>query len=148
MSGSSDDKSIFASFGQRHAEGVMVVFGFALCTLGTVATYKALQGTPQDRGRLLLFVYLTLTLIVLIALLYRIFRTKMKATWFWRAALFVSCWPLFLAWGIPSRYGSPIVDPTGTMAHRIPGYVLTVLWGLVIAWLPTTLASRRLNRSK
>lgn len=148
MSGSSDGKSAVARFGQRHAEGIRIIVGFVLCTYGTVATYKAFHGMPKQRGRFLLFIILTMALLILFVLLYRLLRTKVPAKRAWLAALLLSCWPLIIAWGIPSRYGGPpIMIPTGVMAHRVPGYVLTILWGLVLAWNPLSSISRHPEKS-
>lgn len=147
MRGSPDGKSFLQRFSQRHADGLRNVVGFIFCTFGVVATCKAFQDESRERGRLALFIYLMLALIAFFAVLYRFIRTKVKVKRAWQAALIASCSPLVLAWRIPSRYGPPLIDSTGTMAHRIPGYILPIMWGLVLMWPPLSLTSRRQARS-
>jgi hypothetical protein len=146
MSGTSSPNSVTSRFSRRHAEGIKTLIGMTVSIVGVVATYEAFHKYPNERGRMTIFLFFTVALIAFVTLLYRLVRTKVKTKWFWWSALLVSCWPLILSWGVPSRYGPEIVDPTATMANRIPGYVLTVMWGLLFAWAPT-LASRTRTQS-
>jgi hypothetical protein len=147
MSGTSSPNSVTTRFSRRHAEGIKILIGLTISIVGVVATYEAFNNHPKESGRLSIFLCFTVALIIFVTLLYRLVRTRVKTKWFWRSALLVSCWPLILSWGVPKRYGPEIVDPSATMAHRIPGYVLTVMWGLLFAWAPTVTLRARTQSS-
>jgi hypothetical protein len=133
-----------AKFSRRHAEGLRIIFGFAICTFGVAGTFNAFRSSHRDDARYLFFAAMTLGAITSLGLLYSLVKTWVKPSRAWLMAFLASCWPLLLAWGIPSRNGGPpIISPTNMMVDRIPGYVVTILSGLLLMWFPKSWVAKR-----